>query len=76
MEWSRSGPCTEVSNTSPAYKITRFMQAETKLFRASFKGEFIGGVHLRARAAKTLCENHHQINQEAKELTDGQTEGA
>lgn len=76
MKWERAGANVEVSNTSPAYKIARFMQGDTKLFRASFKGEFIGGVHKRAAEAKSLCENHNMITQEAKELTDETKDGA
>lgn len=70
MKWNRESADRLTSDTMPAYKVVRFRIDEQKLFRASFKGEFIGIVTKRARDAQDICENHHLITQEAKELPD------
>ena len=66
MKWARGGREVELSDTEPPYKIARFRVDKTRLFRPSFKGEFLGGPVGSAEEARAVCERHHQIAQEAR----------
>lgn len=74
MEWTRESVERIVSNTEPQYKVIRFRIDGKSLFRAVYRGEFIGMPRTKAQAAIDICENHHQINQEAREVSNGPKE--
>lgn len=71
MRWSIQGEYVLVSNTMPAYKVSKFYVDGRTKYRASFKGEFIGAMSEERKAAQVLCERHHSITGEAKEDTNG-----
>lgn len=68
MKWAKTGAWVARSNTMPAYTVAKFMDEGEAKYRASFRGEFIGGTVDSAKKAQQLCENHHLITQEAKEI--------
>lgn len=71
MKWSNKGNGVARSNTIPAYSVAKFEDGITRRYRASYRSEFLGIPVDSAKKAQQLCENHHQITQEAKEI-DGQ----
>ena len=66
MKWERSGSELEISDTDPPYKVARFKIESVRLFRASFKGAFLGDPVSKASEARAICERHNQIAQEAR----------
>jgi hypothetical protein len=70
MEWTRESVERIVSNTEPQYKVIRFRVDGKSLFRAVYRNEFIGMPRAKAQAAMDICENHHTITQEAKEVSN------
>lgn len=71
MKWAKRGPYLAVTNTMPEYRVAKFYDVGVPIYRASFKGEFISMKIHDAKEAQALCERHHQITQEAKEVAIG-----
>lgn len=76
MKWGKRGEYLAFTNTFPEYRVARFADGRFDTYRASFKGEFIGTPTDDPKEAQRICERHHQITQEAKEVTSGQEERA
>ena len=76
MNWNRESLHVIATQTSPAYKVCMCQVDGVKMFRPSFRGEFISGYKHRAKEAQDVCEHHHLINQEAKEDEHGAQEPA
>lgn len=74
MKWAKRGELLAVSNTMPEYRVAKFYIVGQEVFRASFKGEFLGRMTEDPKEAQAICERHHTITQEAKEVTSDQKE--
>ena len=61
MKWAKRSDCVAVSDSSPQYKVAKFMVEDQAKYRASVHGDFIGRVCDDAKEAQTICENHLQI---------------
>lgn len=61
MKWAKRSDCVAVSDSSPSYKVAKFMVADQPKYRASVHGDFIGRVCDDAKDAQAICENHLQI---------------
>ena len=69
MKWAKQGDYLAITNTVPAYKVARYsFDKGDYRYRASFKGEFIGVVTGSPKEAQQICERHHMLTKEAKEL--------
>lgn len=72
MKWKKENEYLATSNTMPAYKVAKYnVHPKYPVYRASFKGEFLGRETECPKEARQICERHHTITQEAKEFTNG-----
>lgn len=60
MNWSRTSDYLMVGEHG--YKVAKFKAEWETLYRASFRGQFIGQVKDCAKDAQQVCENHWAIS--------------
>lgn len=69
MKWRNVGPYLQISNTVPAYKVAKTGVFGVFEYRPSYEGEWLtSGYFESVEDARKVCENHHTINKEAKEI--------
>lgn len=59
MNWSQASPWLMVGEHG--YKVAKFKAEWETIYRASFRGQFIGSVKGSAKDAQEVCENHWAI---------------
>ena len=66
MNWRDESGILSISDEG--YKVARFIVEWEKVYRASFRGQFIGQVKDDPREARQVCENHWQITGQFEKL--------
>lgn len=61
MKWCKRSDLIAISDSTPPYKVAKYIVDGDPKYRASVRGEFIGRVCDDAKEAQTICENHLQI---------------
>lgn len=68
MKWAKQSEFVALSNTTPTYKVAKFVVDGAALYRASVRGEFIGRVCDDPKEAQAICERHLMIMGEEKDV--------
>lgn len=68
MKWCKRSDSTATSDSSPPYKVAKFIVYGQAQYRASVRGEFIGKVCDDPKEAQAICENHFLIMGEDLEV--------
>lgn len=68
MKWAKQSEFVALSNTTPTYKVAKFVVDGRPLYRASVRGEFIGRVCDDPKEAQAICERHLMIVGQEKEV--------
>jgi hypothetical protein len=66
MNWRDESEILSISGEG--YKVARFIVEWEKVYRASFRGQFIGQVKDDHQGARQVCENHWQITGQFEKL--------
>jgi len=66
MNWRNESKIISISGEG--YKVARFIVGREKVYRASFRGQFIGPVKDDHQEARQVCENHWQITGQFEKL--------
>ena len=66
MNWREESEILSISDQG--YKVARFIVEWEKVYRASFRGQFIGSVKGSQEEARQVCENHWQITGQFEKL--------
>ncbi|HBP1855276.1 hypothetical protein QK363_05665 [Pseudomonas aeruginosa] len=61
MKWKALNDYLAVSDSSPPYKVCKFLVAGKAHYRASVQGEFICAPVASSKEAHAICERHQQI---------------
>lgn len=74
MKWRKESEHLAISDAG--YKVAKFKVEWDTVYRASFRGQFIGPVKDDPKEAQQVCENHWQITgQFEKQAMPAKAEG-
>ncbi|MDG9927435.1 MULTISPECIES: hypothetical protein [unclassified Pseudomonas] len=61
MKWAKQSEHVAVSDSTPQYRVARFVIDGDAQYRASVRGEFIGAVTTDPHEAQAVCERHYMV---------------